>query len=48
MSYAAPHLFGGRLAEFVSEMRALLAAYTTTGRFWDWPGDTAILIAHKA
>ncbi len=47
MSYAAPHLFGDRLESFVSSMRSLLNARTTTGRFWDWPGDTAIIIATK-
>jgi SAM-dependent methyltransferase len=47
MSYAAPHLFGDRLDRFVSDMRSLLATRTTTGRFRDWPGDTAIVIATK-
>jgi hypothetical protein len=47
MSYAAPHLFSDRLDDFVWEVRAVLETGTTTGRFWDWPGDTALLIAHK-
>jgi SAM-dependent methyltransferase len=47
MSYAAPHLFGERLGAFVDDVRAVLRAHTTTGRFWDWPGDTALLIAVK-
>jgi hypothetical protein len=47
MSYAAPHLFGDRLESFVTAMRSLLNSRTTTGRFWDWPGDTAIIIATK-
>lgn len=47
MSYAAPHLFGHRLDQFVADLRSLLTAHTTTGRFWDWPGDTAALIARK-
>lgn len=47
MSYAAPHLFGDRLDAFVADLRALLAAETETGRFWDWPGDTAVIIARK-
>jgi hypothetical protein len=29
-------------------MRSLLKTRTTTGRFWDWPGDTAIVIATKS
>ncbi len=47
MSYAAPHLFGDRLADFVADLRRLLEARTTTGRFWDWPGDTDIVIGRK-
>jgi SAM-dependent methyltransferase len=47
MSFAAPHLFGERLAAFEADMRALLAAHSPSGHFWDWPGDTAILLAHK-
>jgi SAM-dependent methyltransferase len=48
MSFAAPHLFADRLDQFVADLRTLLTARTTTGRFWDWPGDTAALIARKA
>jgi SAM-dependent methyltransferase len=47
MSWAAPHLFGDRLAAFVADARALLAPLSPTGRFWDWPGDTEIVIGHK-
>jgi SAM-dependent methyltransferase len=47
MSYAAPHLFGDRLDDFVDELRTLLKAATSTGRFWDWPGDTAAIIGRK-
>jgi SAM-dependent methyltransferase len=47
MSYAAPHLFGDRLETFVTAMRSLLDGRTATGRFSDWPGDTAIIIASK-
>ncbi len=47
MSYAAPHLFGDRLDQFVDELHGLLAARTSTGRFWDWPGDTEAVIACK-
>lgn len=48
MSFAAPHLFADRLEPFVRDVRALLAARSPTGRFWDWPGDTVMLIASKA
>jgi hypothetical protein len=47
MSYAAPHLFGDRLDAFVSDVRRVLNARTATGRFWDWPGDTAVIVARK-
>lgn len=47
MSYAAPHLFGDHLDNFIADLRNLLEATTTTGRFWDWPGDTAAIIARK-
>jgi hypothetical protein len=46
-SFAAPHLFGSRLDDFVAELRALLEHQSPTGDFWDWPGDTAILIANR-
>ena len=48
MSYAAPHLFGDRLEGFIAAMRSLLDTRTATGRFSDWPGDTAIIIATKS
>jgi hypothetical protein len=47
MSYAAPHLFGPRLDEFIATLRELLERHSPTGRFWDWPGDTQILIATR-
>lgn len=46
-SFCAPHLFGDRLDAFVAELRTLLEAHTQTGRFWDWPGDTSIVIGTK-
>jgi ubiquinone/menaquinone biosynthesis C-methylase UbiE len=47
MSYAAPHLFGPRLGEFITALRELLEDHSPTGWFWDWPGDTEILIATR-
>ncbi len=47
-SIAAPHLFGAELDRFDAEVRQLLAAHSATGWFWDWPGDTAIVIAQRA
>ncbi len=48
MSYAAPHLFGPRLDEFIAAPGELLEPHSPTGRFWDWPGDTEILIATRS
>jgi len=47
MSYAAPHLFGDMRAEFEAAVRAELARHSPSGLFWDWPGDTEILLAGK-
>ncbi len=47
MSFAAPHLFGDRLDAFVADVTAVLVAASPAGRFWDWPGDTSILLATK-
>jgi SAM-dependent methyltransferase len=46
-SFCAPHLFGDRRDAFEAEMRAALAEQSPRGLFWDWPGDTEILIARK-
>jgi hypothetical protein len=48
LSWAAPHLFGDRLDDFVREVRMLLASRSPEGLFWDWPGDTEVVLAHKA
>jgi len=47
LSTAAPHLFGDDLDAFARDVRALLASRSETGEFWDWPGDTEIVIATK-
>lgn len=47
MSFAAPHLFGPHLDAFIADVRDLLLATAPDGRFWDWPGDTEIVIATK-
>jgi hypothetical protein len=47
LSWSAPHLFGDRLDDFVREVRTLLASRSPEGLFWDWPGDTEVLLAHK-
>lgn len=47
MSFSAPHLFGDRLDDFAGEVRALLADRSPEGVFWDWPGDTEVVMARK-
>jgi SAM-dependent methyltransferase len=47
MSFAAPDRFGDRLAAFLADLRAVLAAVSPAGRFHDWPGDTAVIWATK-
>jgi hypothetical protein len=43
MSWAAPHLFGDRVEEFADEVRER----SPEGVFWDWPGDTQVMLARK-
>jgi SAM-dependent methyltransferase len=47
MSSSAPHLFGDCLDDFAAEVRELLAARSPEGVFWDWPGDTEVVVARK-
>jgi SAM-dependent methyltransferase len=47
MSSSAPHLFGDRVEEFAAEVRDLLTARSPEGIFWDWPGDTEVVLAWK-
>lgn len=47
LSSSAPHLFGDRLGDFASEVRVLLASRSAEGIFWDWPGDTGVIMARK-
>lgn len=47
MSSSAAHLFGDRVEDFAAEVRELLAARSPEGVFWDWPGDTEIVLARK-
>lgn len=46
-STSAPHLFGDRAGEFAAEVRVLLAERSPDGVFWDWPGDTEVILAVK-
>ena len=45
--FAAPELFGDRLADFRADLAATLHRHTKTGFFWEWPGDTELLIATR-
>jgi SAM-dependent methyltransferase len=47
LSSSAPHLLGDRLDEFAHEARSLLKKCSPSGLFWDWPGDTEVVLAHK-
>jgi len=46
-SFAAPDLFGDCLPQFRSAVARELRRHTDTGCFWEWPGDTEVLIAIK-
>jgi SAM-dependent methyltransferase len=48
MSSSAPHLFGDRLEDFAAEVRELLASRSPEGIFWDWPGDTEVILAVRS
>jgi len=47
MSSSAPHLFGDHAEDFAREVRELLAARSPDGVFWDWPGDTEVVLVRK-
>jgi SAM-dependent methyltransferase len=47
MSSSAPHLFGDRVEDFAGEVRELLTSRSPEGTFWDWPGDTEVILARK-
>ena len=46
-SYAAPRLFGDSREDYEADLRDLLRERSPSGLFWDWPGDTEIVIATK-
>jgi SAM-dependent methyltransferase len=47
MSFSAPHLFGDRVEDFAGEVRELLRSRSPDAMFWDWPGDTEVILARK-
>jgi SAM-dependent methyltransferase len=46
-SFSAPRLFGDRIDDFAADVRELLALRSSSGLFWDWPGDTGVVIARR-
>jgi SAM-dependent methyltransferase len=46
-SWSAPHLYGDRVEDFAEELRKLLAERSPEGVFWDWPGDTELVLARR-
>jgi hypothetical protein len=47
-SISAPHLFGDRAEDFAADVRELLASRSPDGVFWDWPGDTEVVLAVRS
>jgi hypothetical protein len=47
LSSSAPHLFPDGGDAFAQDVRALLADRSRAGLFWDWPGDTEVVLARK-
>jgi SAM-dependent methyltransferase len=48
MSSSTPPRFGDRVEDFAAEVRELLAARSPEGVFWDWPGDTEVVLAVRS
>jgi SAM-dependent methyltransferase len=46
-SSSTPPRFGDRAEDFAAEVRELLAARSPQGVFWDWPGDTEVILGRK-
>lgn len=46
-SWSAPHLFGDRVDDFSADIREVLTLRSPEGVFWDWPGDTEVILARK-
>lgn len=46
-SWSAPHLFADRVEDSARDVRELLASRSDEGVFWDWPGDTEVILARN-
>jgi len=47
LATSAPHLFEDHVEQFAEEARQLLRGSSPTGMFWDWPGDTEVIVARR-
>jgi SAM-dependent methyltransferase len=47
LASSAPHLYGDRVENFAAEVRELLASRAPDGVFWDWPGDTEVVLGRR-
>jgi SAM-dependent methyltransferase len=47
MSSSTPARFDDRVEDFAREVRELLAVRSPEGVFWDWPGDTEVILARR-
>jgi SAM-dependent methyltransferase len=47
LASSAPHLYGDHLEDFRRELTDLLVGRSPSRLFWDWPGDTAIILVPK-
>jgi hypothetical protein len=47
LATSAPHLFPDGGDAFARDVRALLADRSPEGMFWDWPGDTEVVLARR-
>jgi len=47
LASSAPHLFHDGGKTFAQDVRALLIDRSPDGLFWDWPGDTEVVLAHR-
>jgi hypothetical protein len=43
----SPHLYGERVDALAREVVDLLEARSPSRQFWDWPGDTEVVLAQK-
>lgn len=47
MSFSTPRHFGDRRVQFESDLSRLLFEHSSSGLFWDWPGDTELVITQR-